>query len=127
VGSDQVAAIRPAIVELENAARGSEREYFAKFEVPGRDGIWIEVALGTVNFAYLYPEPPAGRLHAAGVVELPGQVLDEWQPGVFAAFAYDPATASHLVASFIDQVLGKVFGCGDDYPIDIEIARFDSG
>jgi hypothetical protein len=127
MGADQVAAIQPAIVELEDAARGNEPEYVASFTVPGRDQIWVEVVLGTVNLAYPFHDPPEQRLRASRVVELAGVTLQEWQPGVFATFAYDPSTPSRQVAKFIDQVLGTVLGCGEDYPIDVGIVRLDQG
>jgi hypothetical protein len=127
MGADQVAAIRPALVEIEDALRLNESECFARFQVPGRDVVWVEAALGTVNLSYPFPDPPDERLRRAGVVNLPGLVLDEWQPELFATFAYDSTTTSREVAKFIDQIMGVVLGCGDDYPIDVEIARVAHG
>ena len=123
MGADQVAAIRPALVEIQDAVRLNEPECFARFEVPGRDGAWVEATLGTVNLAYPFPDRPDERLRRAGVVKLPGLILDEWQPGLFATFAYDSKTPSREVTKFIDWIMGIVLGCGDDYPIDVEIAR----
>jgi hypothetical protein len=127
MGADQVAAIRPAIVEIEDAAHGSEPECFAKFDVSDRDEVWVEVALGCVNLAYPFHDPPDLRLRSSGVAELPGLVLEDWRPGVFATFAYDPTTPSRQVAKFVDGVLGALLGCGEDYPIDVEITRFPKG
>jgi hypothetical protein len=123
MGADQVAAIRPAIVELEEAARGHEPEYVASFTVPGRERIWVQVVLGTINLVYPFDDPPKQRLQASGVADLVGLTLQGWQPGVFATFAYEPATPSRQVAKFVDQILETVLGCGEDYPIDVEIAR----
>ena len=127
MGADQVAAIRPMIVELEEAASGHEPGHVASFTVTGRDQVWVEIVLGTVNLVYPFDDPPEQRLRALGVSVLAGLTLQEWQSGSFATFAYDPSTPSRQVAKFIDQILGTLLDCGDDYPIDVEIARLHEG
>jgi hypothetical protein len=127
MGAYQVAAIRPMIVELEDAGRDHELEYVASFTVPGREQAWVEVVLGTLNLAYPFDDPPEQRLQALGVSELPGLALHEWQPGLFATFTYNPATPNRQVAKFVDQMLGIVLGCGEDYPIDVGTARLYQG
>lgn len=128
MGADQIAAIRPMIVELEEAANNATGvEYFARFDVPDREAAWVELILGTVNLAYPFHDPPPERLRQSGVAGLPGLALEEWQPGLFAAFAYDPATPNREVAKFIDRVISDVMGCGDDYLIDVGIAKSPPG
>jgi hypothetical protein len=123
MGADQVAAIRPAIAELEDAARGREPEHIASFTVPGCEHVWVQVVFGTVNMAYPFDDPPEQRLQASGVADLPGLTLERWQPGVFATFAYEPAASSRQVAKWVDAILETVLRCGEDYPIDVEIAK----
>ena len=127
MGADQVAAIRPAFLEIQDAVRLEEPACFAKFAVPGCDRVWVEAALGTVNLSYPFLDPPNERLQRLGIAPLPGMVLNEWQSGLFAAFAFNPTTPGREVAKFIDRLMGVVLDCGDDYPIDVKISRFAGG
>jgi hypothetical protein len=124
VGADQVAAIRPLIAELEDAAsEGPGIEYCARFAVPGREAVWAEVVLRAVNFAYPFPDDPIARLGHSGLVAPPGLALQEWQPGLFATVSFGEGATSREVARFVDGILGVLLGCGEDYPVDAEIAR----
>lgn len=124
MGADQVAAIRPLIVELEDAAsEGTGIEYCARFTVPGREAVWAEVLLRSVNFAYPFADAPIERLARSGLAAPLGLALQEWQPGLFATVAFDDRATSREVARFVDGILGVLLGCGEDYPVDAEIVR----
>jgi hypothetical protein len=123
MGADQIAAIRPAILELEVAMTESPRtEYFAHFEVAGRPSLWAEVTIGTVNMAYPFTEEPLERLATAGVQALPGLALQSWKPMVFATFSYEHDVA-RSVAKFVDSVFLRLHGLETDYPLDVAISR----
>lgn len=123
MGADQIAAIRPAIAELESAASNSEGEFIARFEVPGRDKIWTEVILGTVNVGYPYADDPLKRLRRHRITPLPKLKLSDWQSELFATFGYDPTASSRDVAKFVDRVIGEMLGAGTDYEVDVTIER----
>lgn len=128
MGADQVAAIRPLLVELDAAAAEGSPDFCAFFEVSGDEATWAEVVRGTLNFAYPFDEPPEDRLAALRVPPLPAWTRSEWQPGLYATFTYDPeAVTPREVARVVDQILGVVLGSGDDYPIDVEIKKLPAG
>ena len=123
MGADQIAAIRPAIAELEAAARNSAGEFVARFEIPGSHPLWVEVVLGTVNVAYPWVDDPRERLLRQGISPLPKMTLTEWQPKLFATFLYELGTPSREVARFVDRVLGEMLGGAADYEVDVAIDR----
>jgi hypothetical protein len=123
MGADQIAEIRPAIAELETAARDSEGEFIARFDVSGRDTIWSEVVLGTINLAYPFADDPLKRLRRHQISPLPKLKLTDWQAELFATFQYDPSTSSREVAKFVDRVMGEMLGAGTDYEVDVTIER----
>lgn len=124
MGADQIAAIRPLIAELEDAAsQGSGVEYCARFGVPGCEAAWAEVVLGSVNFAYPFFDDPIERLGRSGLAASSALALQEWQPGLFATLSFGDHVTSREVARFVDGVLGVLLGCGEDYLVDAEIVR----
>jgi hypothetical protein len=123
VGADQVAAIRPLIVELAEAPSASPgAEFCARFTVPEQPGAWAEVVAGTVNFAYPFTDDPIARLGRLGLA-LPGLGVREWEPGLFATIGFGLSATPREVARFVDGLLAGLHGLADDYPIDTEIAR----
>jgi hypothetical protein len=123
MGVDQVAAIRPIVAELEEATSDAALQVCCgSFAVPGRDGLWVELVLGSVNCAYPYCDDPLIRVQELALERLPGLALSEWEPGKFATFDYDRAATRREVARFIDGWFGRILGCGDDYPLDVAIA-----
>lgn len=126
MGADQIAAIRPAIAELEEANRGSEGEFIARFDVPGHNQHWVEVVVGTVNLAYPFKDDPLTRLLSQEIAPLPELTLVEWQPELFATFRYDSAASSREVAKFVDRLFEALFNCGQDYEVDVMIERVAS-
>lgn len=126
MAADQIAAIRPAIAELEAAERDSEGEFVARFEIPGHQAKWVEVILGTVNFAYPYADDPLERVLRHGIKPLPKLKLSEWQPELFATFQYESSAPSRDVAKFVDCILGEMLGGGTDYEVDVGIERIST-
>jgi hypothetical protein len=119
MGADQIAAIRPAIAEIEQTRAGEE--WCASFEVPDST-YWVQVVPGTVNLSYPYTDDPAARLLCIGRDSHELRLLN-WQPGKYATFTYVSRTNSEL-ARLVDRVFVMLFGCDDDtYEIDVSLER----
>ena len=122
MGADQVAVIRPIVAELEEATGDTTLQVFCgSFAVPDREGVWVELVLGSVNCAYPHQDEPLTRIQEAALEPLPGLSLSEWEPGKFATFDYDRAATRREVARFIDGWFSRILGCSDDYPLDATI------
>ena len=119
MGADQIAAIHPLIVEIEEAPEGEE--WCASFEVPQSDH-WVQVVPGTVNFSYPYADCPAERLEHLGIFSNRLQ-LDDWKPGKYAAFTYAPLP-NREIARLVDRIFVTLLGCDDDtYQLDVSLER----
>jgi hypothetical protein len=113
--------------EVQDAAsEGSSVEYCARFTVPGREAAWVEVILGEVNFAYPFSDDPIERLGRLGLAAPRSLALQEWQPGLFATVSIGDRGTSRRVAQLVDGIFGILLDCGEDYPVDAEIARLKS-
>jgi hypothetical protein len=128
MGADQVAAIRPALTELESdqqALGASARaRRFARFSLSPYDTPLVEVRLekGTaVNLWYPFETEPLAYLERLGVKVLPGaRVLELASPACTLAFDRVP---SEELARFVDSLFLDVFACGEGYPVDVEMHR----
>lgn len=119
MGADQIAAIRPAIVELEEAP--AAEDWCATFEVPGT-GLWVQVVLGTLNFSYPYADNPGARLRDLGFAA-PGLEPTGWQPGKYATFSHAPLPSQDL-AKLVDRLFVELLGCDhQSYEIDVSLER----
>jgi len=130
VGADQVAAIRPAVAELEaaeaSAAPGARAEYFARFSLAGHDCPWVELYLqqgdAVLNCWYSFEAEPLDYLRQLGIPIPPGtRVLEVGRPSCLLAFDRPPSRA---VAKFVDQLFLQMYACGDDYDVAVELCRF---
>ena len=74
MGADQVAAIRPAIAELEaaeaSATPGAAAQYFARFSLAGHECPWVEAYLeqkAVLNLWYPFDAGPLDYLRQLGI------------------------------------------------------------
>ena len=121
MGADQIAVIRPAIRELEEAVSDT---YFASFDVPGNENAWVQVALGTINFAYPFADDPMPRVSHLGLSALPDTTLNEWESGKYATVGYSHTVPARIVTLCVDKLFSELFGLGDDYRLDVSIEAF---
>ena len=129
MGADQVAEIRPAIAELEADERDrgeAAPRFFARFSLADHPSPWVEVYLDDETVANLwYPidaEPLAFLAHR-GITLLPGARVVALEAGLTCTLAFDRAS-SRDVARFVDSLFLNLFGCDEDYAIDVEVRRF---
>ena len=129
MGADQVAAIRPALAELEADERtlvpDAPARFFARFTVPEGDSPWVEIYLEREAFINLWhpsDDDPLERLSGAGVRPLPGtRIASSYKPACTLAARRGP---SGDLARFVDALFDRLYGCGNDYPLDVELLRF---
>jgi hypothetical protein len=130
VGADQVAAIRPALAELEDDARqqtaGADPRFFARCSVPPDGSPWVEAYFEgdevIINCWYPFDREPLAHLQTLDLPRLPdGRVVDRQKPACTVAFG---RSSTGIVARFIDGLFMHLFTCGDDYPLDVAICRF---
>lgn len=122
MGADQIAEIRPAIAELEVLPEDEQPDVVAEFQVAGREDLWVQVILGTVNFSYPFMEDPIKRISDAGIGIPLGTVLEDWEPGNFATLGYLHED-SRKTASFVDELFEKLLGAEPGYAVDVAIQR----
>ncbi len=125
MGSDQVAAIRPVLAELEEAdaeRKGRPVRFFGSFALPVEGGPWVEVYFDDetiVNLWYPFKEEPLAYLATLGIQPLPGaMVVEITRP--FCVLAFD-RVPTIVLAKFIDTLFTEMYACGADYEIDVAI------
>lgn len=120
--SDEVAAIRPFVVEVYEADEAGAGEYMATFEHSGKSELWVQVVPRSVNLFYPSEEAPLQLLDRLGVKPLAEMTVLDWQPEVFATLGHERSSAMEI-ARFVDSIFSVVFGCGEEYPVDCAIGR----
>jgi hypothetical protein len=123
VGSDQIAAFRPLIAEVYEAAASGDPNYFAHFHLSSNPDVWVEVAVDTVNFCYPMAADPILLLAERNVPPLDELSLESWQPNVHACVQHRDEDL-RAIAKFVDALFCHILGAGTDYPVDVSIERF---
>ena len=124
MGSDQIAAIRPALRELVDAHERNEPgadDLCATFSISDNEEAWIQVQLGIVNFAYPRSDDPLEVIRRGRIPVPAGLQVVTLKPGKFATLTFGPCAVDDL-ARFVDALLVAIHGLPrDDYPIDVQI------
>ncbi len=130
MGADEVAAIRPALLELE-AALAELREpgsgpLCASFEVEPPSGPWVQVVFGSPDTLNLWCPPaaaPHDRLTRLSRPAPPDLALVAHEPGSYATFSFARPAPMEL-ARFIDAVFVEFLGCSSKgYPVTVSLLR----
>ena len=128
MGADQIAAIRPALSELVQAADNNEPDadnLCATFTVPERPEVWVQVQLGMINTFYPRSEEPLAFLHGAHIPPLAGLAIESWKAKAYATFTHEPCSL-HSIAQFVDRLLIALHALhAEEYPIDVEFERLE--
>ena len=130
MGADQIAEIQAAIAELEADERQNPDDaprFFVVFSLAGRDSPWVEIYVDDdetiANVWYTIDAEPLAHLTRRGVAPPPGARVVNRAKGVACTLAFDRCS-SHDIAHFVDRLFLKVFGCDEDYAVDVELCRF---
>ncbi|MBK1884702.1 hypothetical protein JIN85_19985 [Luteolibacter pohnpeiensis] len=113
---DQIAAIRPAILE---AIEGSPATC-ATLELEGDADKWVQFTEYTINAAYPHSNNPEECVKS--LPSIAGLKLVNWETRTFATFEIPPSDAE-LVARWIDEYFLKILDCSADYDIDVTIEQ----
>jgi len=116
----QADTIRAAIDKLEQLPPERRERYFAQFEEIGHEARWVQVIVGTVNFAYPYRDDPIERLESSRVAPLAGMALQEWEHETNVILTYRGAT-SEDVANFVDALFTRVLNAPSGYRVNVTI------
>ena len=130
MGADQIAEIQPAIVELEadeHQHPDDAPRFFAVFSLAGRDSPWVEIYFDDdetiANLWYTIDANPLAHLTRRGVPLPAGARVVDTAKGLACTLAFDRCS-SHDIARFVDRLFLDVFGCDEDYAVDVELCRF---
>ena len=120
MGADQIAEIRPQVVEVFDAAAAGE-SWCATFRITGYPDLWVEVTRESIRGPSRQSEPSEflGNLPRALSQSL--QVRD-WSPNEFVTFSYDQTLSPRDVAQLVDALFALELGGADfDYSVDVTL------
>ena len=122
MGADQIAELRPAIVEVFAAAATGE-DWCATFSVAGHAGPWVQVTRDAINAGYPGDTPPSRLIEN---LPLPASVALQvvaWEPSKFVTFSFYQHASERDVATVVDVLFESLLGAGADYAVDVELFR----
>jgi hypothetical protein len=118
MGADQVAEIRPAIVEvLEGAESGGD--WCATLTDSTNSSRWVQVTRDMLNMAYPHDHAPSPTLESDGPTSQ--MHLADWRPGSYATFTFEPCLSARALAQVVDRLFVSILGSGPDYSVDVEV------
>lgn len=132
MGADEVAVIRPALLELEAALAEPPKPdtgpLCASFDVEPDSIPWLQVVLGapdTLNLHYPFSDPPPllERLRQLSRPAPPDLRLVARERGVYATVSFTRPSPMEL-ARFIDAIFIELLGCtADEYPLTVTLSH----
>lgn len=118
MGADQLAAIRPAIVEVYDAPTD---DWCATFEIPGTD-YWVQVVRGTLNVSYPQAGDPLDRFSRLAAL-LSDLQLTSWEADTYATFSHG-ACSSRDLAKGVDCIFQTLLDDElADYELDVSMQQ----
>jgi len=118
MGADQLAAIRPALVEVYDAPTD---DWCATLEIPGTD-FWVQVVRGTLNASYPHTGDPLERFKRLAS-QLPDVKLTDWEADTYATFSHGECSPRDL-AKAVDFMLLLLLGDESaDYELDVTMQQ----
>ena len=120
MGADQVAAMRPAIVEVLEGTQG-DAVWCATFEIAGDPDRWVQVTSDALNVAYPIVAPPAHLV--SGHERLSKLEVRDWKRNEYATFELPEGASAVEIARLADALFRTILGSGDDYRVDVGLER----
>ncbi|MCC7386883.1 MAG: hypothetical protein IT384_33915 [Deltaproteobacteria bacterium] len=119
MGADQIAELRPPIVEV-LAARDEGEDFCATFELSGDASSWVQVTSDCINGAYPHQDEPSEFLDPP----LHSVIVQAWEPGKSVTLGFDSSLSAREIAVLVDSFFERVLGClGRDYSVDVTLER----
>ena len=120
MGAFQSAGMRPAIVEVLDGSRG-DAVWCATFEISGDPSRFVQVLSNALNLAYPIAAPPA---HVLSKDErLANLAVMEWKANDFLTLELPLGASARDIANLADALFQVIFGCGDDYRVDVKVTQ----
>jgi hypothetical protein len=120
MGADQIAEIRPPIVEVFDGAAVGEA-WCATFTVTGCADRWIQVTRDSINVSYPWDSDPSALLVELPVPPFAELRVTSWEARKFVTFTFGRKVSARDVAKVVDVLFESVLGCaGVDYSVDVE-------
>ena len=116
MGAEQIAAIRPAILEVIQG----DSDVCATFEDEGDCDKWMQFTKFTINAAYPHSTDPHEHLKNIPIID--GLKLTEWEALKYATFAFFPCDATSI-ARWMDAYFVNVLECTMDYDTNVTLGR----
>ena len=124
MGADQIAVIRPILVELEdvlNEMPDAALGYCATFESPPSERAWVQVMLDALNIHFPFDVDPVAKLKEVGIELGPVFRFASWQAGQHATWEIEGWPGARAVAEVVDRIFERLYGLGEDYPLNADI------
>ena len=112
MGTDQIATIRPAILEAIEGAPDT----CVTLEVESDSDRWVQFVDYTINAAYPYSTDPQESMKSQPVID--GIMLVGWEPQKFTTFKVSEIDAMTL-ARWIDAYFVNMLDSSTDYDLDV--------
>ncbi|HTQ45890.1 MAG TPA: hypothetical protein VMI75_24210 [Polyangiaceae bacterium] len=120
MGAFQSAGMRPAIVEVLDNSHG-DAVWCATFELDGDPSRFVQVLSNALNLAYPIVAPPAHVL--AKDERLAQLAVMDWKANDFLTLELPVGASAKDVANLADALFQVIFGCGDDYRVDVKVTQ----
>jgi len=108
LGADQIAELRPPIVEILSAAE----DWCVTFAVAGDVSRWVQVTRDSVNCHYPYSESPLSLGHLPEAPD--GLVVRDWAPQQYLTFEIQQRQSARALAQFVDLLFQNFLNLRDE-------------
>lgn len=120
MGADQITAMCPAIGSMLERSHGDD-VWCANVSLRGDPARFVQVLSNALNVAYPIAAPPA---HVLSKEERLGKLaVMEWKANEFVTLELPEGASAADIAHLVDGLFHLLFGCGEDYAIDVSVER----
>jgi hypothetical protein len=124
MGADQIAAIAPALRELQDARRSGDsraHKLCASLSITGNSSAWIQVVGDQLNFGYPRSDDPVEYVRHLNVAQSPSIQLVGMTPNSYATLAFGDCDI-YALARLIDRLFAALHSLQPNaYDVDVEV------